>query len=467
MASTASQRWLVLALGSVLMFGNYYAYDIPASLSTGFASHFGFEPAELQYNLNAYYALYSLPNTILPFWGGYLVDKYGSGRMISILGMIVCLGQGCVALAVQWKVGWSVWIGRLIFGIGAESLSVAQTRMTTKWFRGKELALALGVNLSVARLGTVFNDLLTPHLAYSISVPFAVWMGLFACLLSFACGLGLLRIDRKAALVSQVDLRSGSDKLTTTVIKTYPKAFWMLCCILCALYATVIPFNTIHAGFLQRKWYPKDPERAAQLTAIPDTLSAILTPLMGLYSDIYGHRVKTIITCGLLMAAIHFYLGMVSNVGTSPVPALVLLGGTYAMLLTFWPCVAIVVGEEGSATAFGLATSFLNISLTVFPIVVAQLIVMDPSYVLTELFFVTCSILGSAIAVLLFWHDRKYTGGVLERPEKDAEVPVRGEGPGAYVLVERGGGSHSVDKLSDDDFDDWEPFEQNLEIERI
>ncbi|KND02095.1 uncharacterized protein SPPG_02595 [Spizellomyces punctatus DAOM BR117] len=456
-----STRWLVLGLSSTLLFGNYYAYDIPASLSTAFAQHFSFTPSQHQYNLNLFYSLYSLPNTVLPFWGGYLVDVYGTAKMVWWLGILVCLGQALVALGVQVKWVWVVWVGRLLFGVGAESLSVAQTRITTKWFRGKDLALALGMNLSVARLGTVFNDLLTPHLAYTISTPFAVWFGLVTCLFSLTCGILLIRLDRihdsKASPVAR------TERLSLQIVKSYPLTFWMLCLILCLLYATVIPFNTIHAEFLQNKWYKDDPEKAAQLTSIPDTLSAILVPFIGHFSDTRGHRVKTIILCGILIASIHGYLGLVKGgSSSSPIPALVVLGVSYAMLLTFWPCVAIVIGEEGSATAFGLTTSFLNISLTVFPILVARLTTLDPTFLFTEMFFVFCALGGVFFAVLLFLVDRKLFGGLLEKPEAEAE----GDDDMEYTLVERPNGIDGSEEDLEGDVEElWDVGQVGVDVD--
>ncbi|TPX65129.1 hypothetical protein SpCBS45565_g05389 [Spizellomyces sp. 'palustris'] len=415
-----STRWLVLGLSSTLLFGNYYAYDIPASLSTAFAQQFSFTPSQHQYNLNLFYSLYSLPNTVLPFWGGYLVDVYGTAKMVWWLGILVCLGQALVALGVQVKWVWVVWVGRLVFGVGAESLSVAQTRITTKWFRGKELALALGINLSIARLGTVFNDLLTPHLAYSISTPFAVWQVI---------------PNRYHGTIVGADSKILSPN------------------VLDALFDTV----------LVNKWYKDDPEKAAQLTSIPDTLSAILVPFIGHFSDTRGHRVKTIILCGILIASVHGYLGLVTGgSSSSPIPALVVLGVSYAMLLTFWPCVAIVIGEEGSATAFGLTTSFLNVSLTIFPILVARLTTQDPTFLFTEMFFVFCALGGVIFAVLLFVVDQKLFGGLLEKPEAEAE----GEDDMEYTLVERPNGlDGSEEELEGDVEELWDVGQVGIDVD--
>ena len=74
--------------------------------------------------------------------------------------------------------------------MGGESLFVAQTRITTRWFAGRELAFALGINTAVALSGSVLNDYLTPLVGANRGVPFAVAHGTFACMFSLACALG-------------------------------------------------------------------------------------------------------------------------------------------------------------------------------------------------------------------------------------------------------------------------------------
>lgn len=81
-------------------------------------------------------------------------------------------------------------IGRILFGVGGESLFVSQTRTTTSWFRGKELAFALGVNLGIARLGSVLNDYLSPILCLQYSMAAAMYATMAKFLFKLHCNLG-------------------------------------------------------------------------------------------------------------------------------------------------------------------------------------------------------------------------------------------------------------------------------------
>jgi hypothetical protein len=195
--------------------------------------------------------------------------------------------------------------------------------MTTRWFKGKELAFAVGINLATARLGSVLNDMVSPVLGVNYSVPLAVWVGSFSCGLSFLCSAGLAYVDltrspegerpsqqeyikmrntaenEESAEEDDIFPRGSHDTISSPsspfeVVKgnvRFPLAFWILQLIMVLMYATVLPFNTIHSAFLQTKWFKGDPIGAAQVMvcfhssnlnqAIPDTISVILVPFVG------------------------------------------------------------------------------------------------------------------------------------------------------------------------------------------
>jgi MFS family permease len=113
-----------------------------------------------------------------------------------LLSFLVAAGQFLVAYGLQSGSFGLVVGGRMLFGVGGESLAVAQSRLVTQWFAGKELALAIGLNLSIARVGTVVNNVLSPIVAERWSVPAAFWVGFFSCLLSFCCTVATIVVDR-------------------------------------------------------------------------------------------------------------------------------------------------------------------------------------------------------------------------------------------------------------------------------
>jgi MFS family permease len=129
----SSLRWLILLLSCLLLFGNYYAYDAPAALNRPLQAFLGHDYDTWQYELNLLYAVYSFPNMFLPLLGGSLLDSADPATVLLGFSSIVCLGQALFALGVTLKSFSLMLLGRSLFGIGGESISVAQaTRSRNK-----------------------------------------------------------------------------------------------------------------------------------------------------------------------------------------------------------------------------------------------------------------------------------------------------------------------------------------------
>lgn len=134
----SSLRWPVLLLACVMMISNYYCYDNPAALQSQISAYMPYNPHFSIY-FNLLYSLYSLPNIVLPFFGGYFVDKFGVRVcLLSFTGFITA-GQIIFAFGLSIK-SWPVmFIGRIIYGFGGESLGVANSALLSDWFKGTYL----------------------------------------------------------------------------------------------------------------------------------------------------------------------------------------------------------------------------------------------------------------------------------------------------------------------------------------
>jgi len=141
-------RWSVLFFISLAMFGNYYVYDSISPLADILKSQLRFSDS----NIGLLNAIYSFPNIIMVLIGGIIIDRIGT-KKASIMFSSLCM----FGTLITTFGGGQLFImasGRLIFGLGAESLIVAITTVLAKWFKGKELSFAFGINLTVARLGS-------------------------------------------------------------------------------------------------------------------------------------------------------------------------------------------------------------------------------------------------------------------------------------------------------------------------
>lgn len=135
-------------------------------------------------------------------------------------------------------------VGRSIFGLGGESMSVTQSAIVTKWFKGKELAFALAVNISVARLGNVVCGWVVPPANLNHGLGFALLIGVFVCLFSYGCAIALCGIDKYADKVDGkgANMITEEDKFRFKDLLKFKVKFWLIAVSCILIYAAVFPY---------------------------------------------------------------------------------------------------------------------------------------------------------------------------------------------------------------------------------
>ena len=411
-------RWVILALSCFIMFGNYYAYDNPSALNRQLRTWMADKSeAEFEFHLNLLYTVYSAPNIVLPFVAGRALDRYGSRYFLIWLSLLMCLGQTIFAVGVSYRSWTWMLFGRLIFGLGGESLSVAQSRLVTEWFLGKELGIAIGLNLSVARIGTVFNNNASPRIAampqnHGGGVSGACWTGLFTCIFSLICTLFCIFIDslyrpndgspvanskfkHSNSLEDASNLEAPTNSLENNEEFIHP-AFYLLLVLNFLSYGAVLCFNTVASAYLQERYFTGNIFKANWAMSIPDTAAIFMVPLIGFAVDRSGLKLATISAGQFALTFGHLWLA-IAKFPTKPYAALLILGIAYSTLLAIWSCVPYLVGSRRQATAYGFLTSSTNVSSTLLPIFVAALVSSDQTYLRVGLFF---SLLGASGIVI-------------------------------------------------------------------
>src|SRR5579862_6637848 len=167
-------RWMVLVFLSLAMFGSYYAYDALSPLADVLKRQLGFSDL----NIGFLQMMYSFPNIFTVVIGGFIIDRLGLRKALMIFAVLSFVGPAITAISGHLSV---MATGRLIFGMGAESLNVAVTTALARWFRGKELSFAFGLNLTASRLGTfaALNSPTWARAAYSNwRTPFLIAVGM-------------------------------------------------------------------------------------------------------------------------------------------------------------------------------------------------------------------------------------------------------------------------------------------------
>ena len=122
----------------------------------------------VEYSL--FYSIYSFPNIGLPLIGGLLMDKFGVRSLIYICSALVAIGQAVFAFGVSINSFPIALTGRAIFGCGGETLDITQSVIVIRWFIGKELSMAFGLNLTLSLLGGVLNDNIEPVIVYNTNL---------------------------------------------------------------------------------------------------------------------------------------------------------------------------------------------------------------------------------------------------------------------------------------------------------
>lgn len=204
-------RWCVLALICFITFGGSFIYDFPGSIGTGtehtIEAAFRAQGKPYTQSMNQLlYSVYSWPNTVLAMLGGLLIDRYlGLHRASLLFMLLVWLGSITFYAGVR-KTNYSLLlIGRTVFGLGGESLGVAQSSYVARWFKGGGgLSLAFCITISFARVGSSFNFIFTPMIARERSIDDAVLVGVLACALSFASCVSLTLVDMYAVRVEYI-----------------------------------------------------------------------------------------------------------------------------------------------------------------------------------------------------------------------------------------------------------------------
>lgn len=360
-APPRSYRWLVLIFISLAMFGNYYIYDSISPLADVLKQQLGFSDAHIGL-LNA---IYSLPNVFMVLLGGFLIDRIGTRRSTLIFAALCLLG----ALLTAWSGELAVMAaGRLVFGLGAESMIVAVTTAVAKWFRGRELSFAFGVNLTLARLGS-FAALNSPSWARPAYENWQLPL-LIAVAFGVICVLGAMLywiLEERAEKRYQIGEAGETDKVALTDILKFGVSYWYIVAICITFYSAIFPFQTFAVKFFMEA-HGATRELGGFLSSLLTLFAMIFTPLFGLVVDRLGRRSLFMMFGSLLLVPV--YLLMAYTPVSLYLP-MAMMGIAFSLIpAVMWPSVAYVVEQSRLGTAYGLMTMIQNIGLAGFNLLI-------------------------------------------------------------------------------------------------
>jgi MFS family permease len=354
-------RWMVLIVISFAMFGNYYVYDCIAPIADLLAKQLGFSDS----NIGLLQAIYSIPNVFMVLIGGYIVDRIGTRKAIFIFGTVCFIGSIVTALSGKLAVMAG---GRLIFGLGAESLIVAVTTATAKWFRGKELSFAFGINLMIARFGSwlaqnsptwarfAYNSWRSPLL---ISVAFGTF-----------CVTGAVAywvMEAHAEKRYELSHAGSTDKVIFSDIYKFGVSYWYIVALCIVFYSAIFPFETFAIKFFIEA-HGTSRELGGFLVSILTAFTMFGTPAFGLFADRIGKRALLMMLGSLLLIPVYLMMGYTH---VSLYVPMAMMGIAFSLIpAVMWPSVAYIVEQSKLGTAYGLMTMIQNIGLAGFNLLI-------------------------------------------------------------------------------------------------
>jgi MFS family permease len=337
---------MVLFFISFTMFGNYYLYDSIAPVADLLKSQLGFTDQ----NIGRLYSMYSYSAFVLLLLGGIIIDKIGTKKAVTLFGALCTIAGVTTALSSDVHV---MYVGRFILGFGAESLIAAVTTALAKWFKGKEIGLAFGINLTIARLGSLGTDY-SPTLAKSLYTNWHDPLWLAAAIGGFCTigGVVYWLLEANAEKKYAIGQAGSTDKLVLKDLLTFDKSFWYITGLCLTFYAAVFPFRSFAIKFFQEGYGMTRPE-AGRLNAFLPQAAMIATPLFGLLIDKVGKRALFMAIGSLII--VPAYLLMLPALHITPYVSMSLIGIAFSLIpAVMWPSVAYLVDEKKLGTAYAL-----------------------------------------------------------------------------------------------------------------
>ena len=445
-------RWTALILVASMMFFAYMFVDVMSPLQSLVETQLGWSPAAFGYYAGAEYILNVFGFLIL---AGIILDKMGV-RFTGILSASVMFIGACIKLYAisdwfagtgfdRWLSSWWVdmpgsaklaALGFMIFGCGCEMAGITVSKTLAKWFEGHEMALAMGLEMALARVG-VFA-------IFSISPRLADWMGPATVVTPVAFCTALLLIglisyivftfmDTKLdhEIVANRAATPGSDeeeefKISDVKNILSSKLFWVIAMLCVLYYSAIFPFQRYATNMLQCN-LGMDAQAAADIFRWFPIGAAALTPFLGYVLDRVGKGATMLVLGAILMIVCHLTFALIIPAYPAvwlAFTAIVVLGISFSLVpAALWPSVPKIMDARFLGSAYSLIFWVQNIGLALFPILIGKVLVwanpgienpMDYNYMWPMLLFAALGVLALIFGIWLLALNARHHYGLQE-----------------------------------------------------
>lgn len=441
-------RWSVLALVAFTMLCGYFLTDVMSPLKPMLEKELMWN--SLDYGIfTSAYGWFNVFLLMLIF-GGIILDKMGvrfTGRSACLLMVIGCglkyyaitylSAESGMVMGMKAQVFLAA-LGYAIFGVGVETAGITVSKIVVKWFKGKEMALAMGLEMATARLGTM--------LAMAVTVPFANAFGwtdeggmlhpnisapILLCLVMLCIGTIAFFIysfiDKKFdAQLGEADVNEEPFRVKDVFTIMRNKGFWLIALLCVLFYSAVFPFLKYATDLMVQK-YEVDPSLAGTIPSLLPLGTLFLTPLFGNVYDRIGKGATLMIIGAVMLIGVHFLFALpLLNVWWFATLIMICLGIAFSLVPSaMWPSVPKIIPENQLGTAYALIFWVQNWGLMGVPLLIGWVLdtyckgpvvdgVQTYDYTLPMVIFTAFGVLALVFALLLKAEDKKKGYGLEE-----------------------------------------------------
>lgn len=432
LSESKAARWTALIIVSFTMMFAYFFTDVMSPLEPMLTAAKGADGVGLGWSADDYgffsgsYGFFNVFLLML-FFGGIILDKFGI-RFTGIMATGLMFGG---ALIKWYAVGNDfegemfgypmqviiACLGFAIYGVGCEIAGITVSKVIVKWFTGHELALAMGLQVALARIGTAG--------ALALALPFAQQFGGVSASVGLGASLlcaGLVsylvycvmdkKFDKEKASAASAEPEEGFRFADLKLIFAN-KGFWLITLLCLMFYAGVFPFLKFATKLMVTK-YGIDPEVAGLIPAMLPFGTIFLTPFFGSIYDRYGKGATLMVIGSIILTVVHciFAIPGITAVAVA-IAAMILLGIAFGLVPSaMWPSVPKIIPMQLLGTAYAVIFYIQNIGLSMVPILIGKVNQANTTndvtdYTTSMAIFAACGIISIVIAVMLKMEDKK------------------------------------------------------------
>lgn len=380
-------RWTALIIVSFVMMCGYFVTDVMSPLEDMLVKS-GWTSSEYGIFSGAYG--YINVFLLMLFFGGIILDKMGI-RFTGIMAtgfMLIGVSIKYYALSIPFEASSYILgihtqvalasLGFAIFGMGCEIAGITVSKIIVKWFTGRSMALALGLQVAMARIGTALALSQSSVIAQHFGTPSAsVMVGVVALLIGFIFYIVYCIMDAKEDRSCKIvdDSKEESFHFSDLKVIFCSRGFWLITILCLLFYSGVFPFLKFATKLMIYK-YGVDPQLAGNIPALLPFGTILLTPVFGTLYDRIGRGATLMILGSSLLFIVHVLFTLpILSYGWFAVIVMIVLGIAFSLVPSaMWPSVPKIIPMKQLGSAYAIIFYIQNIGLSLVPVLIGYVI---------------------------------------------------------------------------------------------